>query len=181
MRAKEDMFRSNASTTTNPEVDRLFRESLQMQVELKFANDELSRLRRLEEALDNEKWRADKEHRERTELEQNFERVEKELMKKNRALLIEGERSKVLEEQINEQMAAAGHYKEESERQSAIIFSLEGELGQYRNSQAQQEEEAKALRGENQALRSELQQSSAAKEEVRHLQQVNRELEARNN
>ena len=52
------MFKSNASTTTNPEIDRMLRETLQMQVDLKFANDELSRLRGIEEAYENEHWKA---------------------------------------------------------------------------------------------------------------------------
>ena len=45
------MFRSSASTSNNPEMDRILRESLQMQVELKFAKDELERLREVEEVL----------------------------------------------------------------------------------------------------------------------------------
>lgn len=38
-----------------------------MQVDLKFANDELGRLQNLEEAFEEERWRAEKERKDRVE------------------------------------------------------------------------------------------------------------------
>ena len=59
---QQTQLSQNADLSSNAEIDRLMRESLQLQVELKFARDEASRLRAAEEALEGERWRADKEY-----------------------------------------------------------------------------------------------------------------------
>ena len=46
-------------------------------------------------------------------MEGQFEQAEKELMRKNRALIIECEKAKVMAEQIEEQRAAVSLYKQE--------------------------------------------------------------------
>lgn len=50
-------------------MDKLFRESVQMQVELKYARDELLRLKQYEENFENEQWRAEMESNNRKEIE----------------------------------------------------------------------------------------------------------------
>jgi hypothetical protein len=90
---------SSASTTSggsSEEADRLFRESLQLQVDLKFATDELQRLREVEEKLHLERWQAEHEKTEREAGEKELELKERELAVKNRALMVEVEKTRMM-------------------------------------------------------------------------------------
>lgn len=65
-------------------------------------------------------------------MEGQFEQTQKELVKKNRALLIECEKAKVLTEQIEEQRAAAALYKQELDQQENTFGHLQTQLQQTR-------------------------------------------------
>lgn len=75
--------------------------------------DELVRLQKVEEDYENEKWRAGKERSERENLELENERMEKELTNKHRALMIEMEKTKHINEEMAEVLATLSQYKEE--------------------------------------------------------------------
>jgi chromosome segregation ATPase len=163
-----------------PEIDRLFRESLQMEVELKFAKDELGRLRGIEDNYEEARWRADKEATERAALEKECEAIERELVGKNRALMIEVEKTKMMAEQLNEAQLALAYLREEAERSRNIIYAREQDSARL-SLQAQTTAAALAQAQRELAdLRAERERLQADSEEVRLLQAKVAELERRN-
>lgn len=98
---EESSKQMKASTSMSPEMDKMFRETLQMQIQLKFAHDELARLKGIQDSYENEKWRAEKESTERQQMQTHLQKIQKELASKNRALMIEVEKTKMMNEQMN--------------------------------------------------------------------------------
>jgi chromosome segregation ATPase len=118
----------SANGSSSPEAERLFRESLQLQVELKFATDELVRLREVEGRLEQEKWVAAHERGEREAAERELERVERELAAKNRALMVEAGKTKMMSEEINQLEASYELLRDELEKNRSIIHNGQQQL-----------------------------------------------------
>jgi hypothetical protein len=88
----------------------------------------MQRLQGLEESLEQERWRAEREHEERVSAEGEFERVERELVGKNRALMIEVEKTKMMSEQINELHFNCELLREELDKSRSIIHNGQQQL-----------------------------------------------------
>ena len=117
-----------SNSTVSPEVDRLMREGLQLQMDLKYAQEEVERLKGAEEAVEELRWRADHHQRERESLEEETERLGRELASKHRALLIEVEKGKLTAEQLAESQEQIEGMREELERNALTIANGQQQL-----------------------------------------------------